>query len=277
VARATLEPTRATSLPGRDGAPDPCAIVIFGASGDLTRRMLLPALYNLFLDGRLPDRFAVIGFARTAWSDEEFRQHAHASVREFSRRPLEESVFEQFARRLYYVAGEYANAESHTRLATLLEHVEGEHDTDGNHLFYLALPPSASEEIIEMMGRTGQVISHREGDESGGWSRLIVEKPFGDDLESATRLNRIIHTAFREEDVFRIDHYLGKENHGGRGDRGGHARRLLRAGGGDAGYGAEPHAAAAIAGGDGAADRLQRTRCARREGEGRARDPPAAG
>jgi glucose-6-phosphate 1-dehydrogenase len=187
-------------------------MVIFGASGDLTQRMLLPALYNLALDGRVPERFAVIGFARTEWTEAQFREHAFASVKEFSRRPVEEGLWQRFAEKLYYVAGDYVNTDHHRRLASVIERVEHRHDTDGNHLFYLALPPSAAEEVIEHLGRTGEVVPHRDEEEDrGGWSRLIVEKPFGDDLESASRLNRIIHSAFRERDVYRIDHYLGKE------------------------------------------------------------------
>ncbi len=187
-------------------------MVIFGASGDLTRRMLLPALYNLALDGRVPERFAIIGFARTEWTEDEFRAHAYQSVKEFSRRPVEEGLWAQFAPKLHYVSGAYADPDSLARLADLLERVERQHDTDGNHLYYLALPPATSEEIIEQLGSTGQVVAHHEdADDVGGWSRIIVEKPFGDDLESAMRLNRILHSAFREDDIFRIDHYLGKE------------------------------------------------------------------
>jgi glucose-6-phosphate 1-dehydrogenase len=174
--------------------------------------MLLPALYNLALDGRVPERFAIIGFARTESTEEQFRQQAYESVKEFSRRPVEDGLWQQFAGRLYYVYGDYSKAESHAKLASVLERVEHEHDTDGNHLYYLALPPTASEEIIEQMGRTGQVVPHYDHEhDRGGWSRIIVEKPFGDDLETAVQLNRTLHSAFREEDVYRIDHYLGKE------------------------------------------------------------------
>jgi glucose-6-phosphate 1-dehydrogenase len=211
MARAMLDTLEAARPKGSERTPDPCVMLIFGASGDLTRRMLIPALYNLFLDGRLPERFAVIGFARTRWTEGQFRQQAREAVKEFSRRPLDEGVFEQFSGRLYYLAGDYAQPESHKRLAELLESVERRHDTDGNHLFYLALPPSASESIIELLGRTGQVVPHADEEGDHGWSRIIVEKPFGDDLESARRLNRTIHSAFREDDVYRIDHYLGKE------------------------------------------------------------------
>jgi len=208
--RATAESESGLARP-KERQPEGCAMVIFGASGDLTQRMLLPALYNLALDGRLPPRFVVIGFARTDWTEEQFRQHAHEAVKEFSRRPLDQSVWDEFARRLYYVSGDYAEPRSHERLASLLERVERQYDTDGNHLYYLALPPSAAEEIIEVLGRTGQVVRHADEEGERGWSRIIAEKPFGDDLESARRLNRMLHSAFREDDVYRIDHYLGKE------------------------------------------------------------------
>jgi len=210
MARATLEQHAPHLIAGAEREPDACAMVIFGASGDLTRRMLLPALYNLALDGRIPERLAVIGFARTEWTEEQFREVAYEAVKEFSRRPVEDGLWQQFARKLFYVSGDYAEPEGYERLAEVLENVERELDTDGNHLYYLALPPSASEEIINHLGRTGQVVPHLE-EERGGWSRILVEKPFGDDLETAVQLNRTLHSAFREEDVYRIDHYLGKE------------------------------------------------------------------
>ncbi len=198
-------------LPGglrSEGAPEPCAMVIFGASGDLTRRMLLPALYNLALDRRLPPRFVVVGFARSDWSEAEFRSQALAAVKEFSRRPVDAAVWESFADCLVFVPGEYHEQESHQRLATTLQKLERERGTGGNHLYYLAVPPSTYPLIIEQLGRHGIVGSHEQGP---GWSRVIVEKPFGHDLESARALNRQIHAVFREEQVYRIDHYLGKE------------------------------------------------------------------
>ncbi|HEU4758507.1 MAG TPA: glucose-6-phosphate dehydrogenase [Dehalococcoidia bacterium] len=201
--------TAAATLAGApaERAPEPCALVIFGASGDLTRRMLLPALYNLALDRRLPPRFAVVGFARTAWSDEEFRAQALAAVKEFSRRPVDAAAWESFAENLYYVPGEYDDPEAHQRLAAALKRLEQE-CTGGNHLYYLAVPPSTAPLIVEQLGACG-LVGRRE--ERTAWSRVIVEKPFGRDLESAQELNRRIHTVFREQQVYRIDHYLGKE------------------------------------------------------------------
>ena len=183
-------------------------MVIFGASGDLTRRMLLPALYNLALDRRLPPRFAVVGFARTGWSDEEFRRQALQAVKEFSRRHVDPAVWESLASSLFYVQGEYQQADSYRQLASTLQRLERERGTAGNQLYYLAVPPSATPRIIEQLGGGGLVGSQ---DEGSGWSRVIVEKPFGDALESARALNRQIHSVLQEEQVYRIDHYLGKE------------------------------------------------------------------
>jgi glucose-6-phosphate 1-dehydrogenase len=191
-----------------EAAPDPCAIVIFGASGDLTRRMLLPALYNLSVDEQLPSQCAIVGFARTEWSDAEFREHARASVSEFSRRPIDSTAWDHFAQSLFYVAGEYDQAPSHVRLIDRLEELERERTLAGNHLYHLAVPPSAFAPIIHGLGEGGHTVAHGDG---GSWSRVIIEKPFGHDLESSRELNKILHSVFSEDDVYRIDHYLGKE------------------------------------------------------------------
>jgi len=194
--------------PGAERAPDPCTIVIFGASGDLTRRMLMPALYNLALDRRLPARFAVVGFARREWSDEEFRQQALAAVKEFSRRPVDAAVWDSFAGSLTYVSGEYDGAESYERLGSTLKRLDSERRIPENHLFYLAVPPSAYPTVVKQLGASGLVSREAEG---SGWARLVVEKPFGRDLESARALDRQIHSVFRERQVYRMDHFLGKE------------------------------------------------------------------
>jgi len=189
-------------------APEPCAIVIFGASGDLTRRMLLPALYNLSVDEQLPPQCAIVGFARTEWSDGEFREHAKAAVSEFSRRPIDSGAWDRFAQSLFYVPGEYEQGPSHARLAERLEELEHERGLPGNHLYHLAVPPSAFAPIIHGLGEGGHAVPHGEG---ARWSRVIIEKPFGHDLESSRELNKLIHTVFPEDNVYRIDHYLGKE------------------------------------------------------------------
>jgi glucose-6-phosphate 1-dehydrogenase len=204
----TVISTPPADIAGTEPTPDPCAIVIFGASGDLTQRMLLPALYNLALDRRLPPQFLVTGFARTAMTDEEFRKMAREAVERFSRRAIDEDVWETFVGGLFYVQGDYADPDGYGRLASTLRRLEREHGTAGNHLYYLAIPPSTMPVIIGELGACGLVGSH---DEGTGWSRVIVEKPFGRDLATAQGMNRQIHSVFDEEQVYRIDHYLGKE------------------------------------------------------------------
>ena len=189
-------------------AAEPCTIVIFGASGDLTRRMLLPALYNLMVDKALPPQCPIVGFARTKWSDSEFREHAKEAVSEFSRRPIDPESWARFAESLFYVAGDYDKTPSHGRLDERLEQLEHERGIPGSHLYHLAVPPSAYAPIIHEIGQSGHARAHGAG---GHWSRVIIEKPFGRDLESCRNLNRVIHSVFSEDDVYRIDHYLGKE------------------------------------------------------------------
>ncbi len=201
--------TRASPLaadPVSGAAPHPCTIVIFGASGDLTARMLMPALYNLALDRRLPPRLAVVCYARTKWSDEAFREEARKNVEKHSRRPVDPDVWDSFASSLFYSYGGYDDPEGHDRLNDRLREVEAEQDTGGNRLYYLAVPPTTFVEIIAQIGR-----AHSAGNGGEGWSRVIVEKPFGVDLASARRLNEAVHAVFSEDDVYRIDHYLGKE------------------------------------------------------------------
>lgn len=187
---------------------EPCCMIIFGASGDLTHRMLLPALYDLALDRRLPPRFAVVGFARTPWTDEEFRAEARKSAQAFSRRPIDESVWETFSQSLFYISGEYHHPEAHARLNQLLDRMRQERGTEANHLFYLAIPPATFPLVIKQLERGPFGRSQSTGE---GWSRVIVEKPFGENLQTARELNQAIHTAFHEDDIYRIDHYLGKE------------------------------------------------------------------
>lgn len=202
----TAQQVQAPSL--FEGALQPCCLVIFGASGDLTHRMLLPALYNLALDRRLPPRFAVVGFARTQWTQDEFREEARRSVQRYSRRGIDQAVWDSFAGTLHYICGEYGSPESYDRLNEKLEAVRKAHGTEENVCFYLAIPPSAFDDVVVQLAR-GPYGRSRDGE--GGWSRVIVEKPFGSDLASAIELNKAMHAAFREDDIYRIDHYLGKE------------------------------------------------------------------
>ncbi|HEY6203596.1 MAG TPA: glucose-6-phosphate dehydrogenase, partial [Candidatus Limnocylindria bacterium] len=183
--------------------PEPACLVIFGASGDLTARKLMPALYNLALQHLLPASFAVIGSARRQMTADAFRAELHAAVAEFSRtRPINEEVWATFARSIDYVAT--PDDRSYGELRDVLARIDSQIGANGNRLFYLATPPAAYEPIIRAIG------AHRLRGE-GGWSRVVVEKPYGHDLKSAMELTSVVQEVFREDEVFRIDHYLGKE------------------------------------------------------------------
>ena len=183
--------------------PGPTTLVIFGASGDLTRRKLLPALYHLSRAQRLPARFSVVGVARTQQDDEAFRIQFRESLKEFAgvEAPQQNEVAESLASRLFYLSGELADPKLYERLGARLREIDG----DEGVLYYLAIPPDVYAPVIEQLGAAN--LSRAEH----GWRRVIVEKPFGSDLASARELNRIAHRHFDEEQVFRIDHYLGKE------------------------------------------------------------------
>ena len=184
-------------------APGPTTLVIFGATGDLTRRKLLPALYRLFRGQRLPARFSVIGAAREDRGDTWFRDQLRVSLREFAGVTEEDEVARSLAERMYFVGGDFADGAVYQRLAERLREI----DSAGGVLFYLAIPPGAYATVIEQLGAAG--LSAQAS--ATAWRRVIVEKPFGTDLESARELNRLVHRHFDEEQVFRIDHYLGKE------------------------------------------------------------------
>jgi glucose-6-phosphate 1-dehydrogenase len=183
--------------------PDPCAIVIFGASGDLTRRKLFPAIYSLAVRNLLPDELAIVGVARSEGTDAEFRAQMKDAVREFGRDPVDERVWKRLAAGMHYIATDFAADEGEDELAELLTRLDDERGTQGNRVYYLAVPPGAISTLLEEVGS-------RRG-ERQGWTRVIVEKPFGVDRESARHLNEEIHRYFDEREIFRIDHYLGKE------------------------------------------------------------------
>ena len=183
--------------------PGATTLVIFGASGDLTRRKLLPAIHSLSRGQRLPARFSVIGIGRTDLGDDGFRQQFRESLREFTKAdPGSGDVARALESRLHYVAGDTGDAAMYGRLAARLREV----DDHGGVLYYLAVPPAVYGTIIERLGEAGLA-----GTADAGWRRIIVEKPFGTDLSSARELNALLHRHFDEEQVFRIDHYLGKE------------------------------------------------------------------
>jgi glucose-6-phosphate 1-dehydrogenase len=191
---------------------EPSAIVIFGASGDLARRKLVPALHTLGCEGLLPATSQVVGVARSPLSDEEFRDRLYTGVEEYARhKPGICKLWFTFEGRHSYLAGEYDDPQTYQRLAERLAHFDAEKGTAGNRLFYLATPPSLYSLIIEQLGKAGLNRSQAGDGRDPGWTRIIIEKPFGRDLESARRLNEQVHAVFGEEQIYRIDHYLGKE------------------------------------------------------------------
>ena len=188
-------------------ADDPFSIVMFGASGDLTRRKLIPALWSLFASRTLPEPFAIVGTARTEMSDAEFKTRMREAVLEFARiKPPSETVWNRFASALTYVVGDPARPELYTELARTLTEIERRRGGPPNRLFYCAMPPSLYDDIIAHLGDSGLA-----REEEGGWTRIVIEKPFGHDARTARELNRQLAAVFREDQVYRIDHYLGKE------------------------------------------------------------------
>jgi glucose-6-phosphate 1-dehydrogenase len=185
---------------------DPCLFVIFGATGDLTKRKLLPSIYNLRSHGLLPASFAVVGAMRRQVDDAGFRDEMARALKEFSTQPFDEDVWEEFRGNLHAVSGDLGNVETYRRLGQRLEELAKRHGTGGNVLFYLATPPEAFAEIVCHLGAAG--LLRGEGDR---WRRVVIEKPFGRDIDSARALNAEIQGVLREDQVFRIDHYLGKE------------------------------------------------------------------
>jgi glucose-6-phosphate 1-dehydrogenase len=188
-------------LPARR-RPAPCLFIIFGASGDLTERKLMPALYSLAFRRLLPDRFAVLGAARTDGDDESFREAMRKAVERYARDEFRPEVWEELAAGMRYMRLELAEAGAGDRLASALAELDAERGTGGNFLYYFAVPPGAFGPLIRLVDDVPS---------AGGWKRLIVEKPFGHDLASARELTALIEERFEESEIFRIDHYLGKE------------------------------------------------------------------
>jgi glucose-6-phosphate 1-dehydrogenase len=192
--------------------PDPCAVVIFGATGDLTHRKLLPSLYTLARLGLVPKELSVVGIARRPQTDETFRTQMAEAVRTASGSALDRSAWESFAKGLFYVQTEFGEQQGYERLRATLERVDRERGTRGNRIYYLATAPEFYTEIIQNLGKHGLVERPAlSGDGRGPWMRVVVEKPFGRDLASAQALNRTLLRVFRESQIYRIDHYLGKE------------------------------------------------------------------
>ncbi|MFH1566473.1 MAG: glucose-6-phosphate dehydrogenase [Gemmatimonadota bacterium] len=188
--------------------PDPCVLIIFGASGDLTRRKLVPAIWHLDQQGRLPEAFGLVGVARTEMDSEAFRGRMREALAEFVGPALDAAKVDTFLAKLHYVCGDPRDPGAFGRLAAQLDELDRTRGTRGNRCFYCSVPPQVYLDIVQQLGAAGL---NREHDDGRGWCRIIVEKPFGHDLESARSLNRSLHQVFDEHQIYRIDHYLGKE------------------------------------------------------------------
>ena len=184
----------------------PSALIIFGVTGDLSRKKLMPAVYDLANRGLLPPGFGLVGFARRDWEDQDFATIVHDSVKQYARTEFREEVWEQLSQGIRFVSGSFDEDEAFENLKTTLEELDRERGTMGNHAFYLSIPPKAFPEVTEQLRRSGLA-----QDTPGQWRRVVIEKPFGHDLESARELNEVVGSVFPQDSVFRIDHYLGKE------------------------------------------------------------------
>jgi len=185
---------------------DPCIMVIFGASGDLTRRKLIPALYNLASQNLLSPDFAIIGLGRSPMSDEAVRQKSTEDIKKFASGPVDEKVWDDFVKRIHFISGDFDDPNTYNNLKDTLAKVDSEHGNHGNYFFYMATAPNFFGDIVERLASVG--LMH---EENGHWRRVIIEKPFGHDLESAKALNQRLLKVAAECQIYRIDHYLGKE------------------------------------------------------------------
>jgi glucose-6-phosphate 1-dehydrogenase len=189
----------------------PCVLVLFGVTGDLATKKLLPAIYDLANRGLLPPGFSLVGFARRDWADEDFAQVTHDAVKTHSRTPFREEVWQQLAEGVRFVSGEFADDAAFDQLAQTVTQLDAERGTGGNYAFYLSVPPSAFQQVVQQLKRSGLSTPLEREDGRKPWRRVVIEKPFGHNLASARELNNILSAVFPPEAVFRIDHYLGKE------------------------------------------------------------------
>src|SRR5271167_1299809 len=197
---------RSVSLYG--GTAEPCAVVLFGASGDLAKRKVIPAMFDLANHNSLGSRYVIVGFARTPMSDENFRATTGEATKTMSEiGPVDPKQWADFASSLYYSSGDYSDPQAYQQLIKRLTELEAEKDLGGNRLFYLSTPPEVYPHIVEQLGRAGLARSSS----PNSWVRIIIEKPFGRDLATAKELNRTVLNVFEEKQVYRIDHYLGKD------------------------------------------------------------------
>ena len=184
----------------------PCSLIIFGVTGDLARKKVMPAIYDLANRGLLPPGFALVGFARRDWADQDFAQIVHDSVRDHARTEFREEVWQQLASGIRFVAGDLHSDESFDELRRVVDDLDATRGTRGNHAFYLSIPPGLFPDVINQLRRSGLATAAKDA-----WRRVVIEKPFGHDTHSARELNKVVGTVFDSGSVFRIDHYLGKE------------------------------------------------------------------
>ncbi|HYS84940.1 MAG TPA: glucose-6-phosphate dehydrogenase [Bradyrhizobium sp.] len=195
-----------TDVPSNQTKPDPCSFVIFGVTGDLAHRLVIPALYNLAATGLLPDKFCVVGITRKGMPNDELRNGLMKGLREFATRPVDDAIATRLLECVTCIAADPTEPASFDKMRQQIERLEANRSTGGNRLFYLATPPDAFAPISRELGRTGLL-----REESGAWRRLVIEKPFGTDLASAKVLNGELLKIVDEHQIYRIDHYLGKE------------------------------------------------------------------
>ena len=206
VIASDIETSIHEPLSNVDRTAESAIIVVFGASGDLSKRKLIPALYQLYAEGLLPDNFTVIGFARTDFSDDEFRRICYEGISEYAPVGVKREIWDQFSHCLFYQAGQYDDRASFEALAQRITALSEERGTSNNRMFYLSTPPNVFKPVATLLSETG--LAKQDGE---GWARLIIEKPFGHDFTSAQDLNEHLSHHFDEDQIYRIDHYLGKE------------------------------------------------------------------
>jgi glucose-6-phosphate 1-dehydrogenase len=189
----------------------PCVLVLFGVTGDLATKKLMPAIYDLANRGLLPPGFGLVGFARRDWEDEDFAQVTYDAVKAHARTPFRDTVWQQLAEGMRFVPGDFASHDAFERLAATVAALDAERGTGGNYAFYLSVPPKAFPQVVQQLKTSGLSTAPEDADGYRPWRRVVIEKPFGHDLESARELNAMLNAVFPESSVFRIDHYLGKE------------------------------------------------------------------
>ncbi|MEL0316951.1 MAG: glucose-6-phosphate dehydrogenase, partial [Aquiluna sp.] len=184
----------------------PSGLIMFGVTGDLSRKKLLPAIYDLANRGLLPPAFSLVGYARRDWSDQEFAELVKESAKAHARTNWSDSAWEQLAKGIRFVSGQHDDAAAFARLKQVVDELDQQRGTAGNHTFYLSIPPRDFPVVVDQLERAGLTQA-----EQGEFRRVVIEKPFGSDLTTARELNAVVEQVFPSDSVFRIDHYLGKE------------------------------------------------------------------